>query len=149
MNAPLLPCLFGAADAATITAHIHDESGMRELAARLVDEYDLAEALWRETAATATLLSFQQALLAALPGWQAKCTNSEGYKQALGDIATFVSDWQSRGVQPLKRQIRLRWMSFEVSVTVADLNFEAQLRLHTLLKDAALGQVGWFGDAST
>ena len=158
MNGALLPCLFGAADSAEVLRHLHNPMAMRDVVARLSEDTDLGESLWKHDASCATMLSFQQALVAELPAWLLKCETSAGYKETLALIDDLVDEWRSRGVSPMKRQIRLRWMGFEVPLVVLDMSFEAQLRLHSAIKGQSLGQTGgldmllhetWLGKAVT
>ena len=140
VNAAILGSLFGGPAMVEIMANLRNPMGMRDLVTRVCADTDLGDALWKHDATCASMLSFQQALLAKLGGWVEKCKTDEGYAAVLLAIDELVEDYRSRGVSPMKRQIRLRWMGYEVPLVVIDLGFEAHLRLHTSIKSECLGQ---------
>ena len=140
VNADILPGLFGAPAVTEILANLANPMGMRELVTRLSSDTDLGDALWRQDATCASMLSFQQAVVAQMAEWIEKSKTEEGYAQVLGAIDELVAEYMARGVTPIKRQIRLRFLGYEVPMVVIDMSWEAQLRLHAAIKSQCLGQ---------
>ena len=101
---------------------------------------ELGAALFRNTAATVSIVEFNKTILDMIPKLLVAEYTQQTHEEALAKLYGIVDDFKQRGFPEVTRSIIVRYLSLDVSLIVKDLYWEVALRLATAMKTRALGK---------
>ena len=157
-HAAMLPVVFGEEAAKAVCEHAQDLWSIADEVRWLSMESELGAALFRNTAATVSIVQFNQAVAELLPKLLVQQYTLEKHREAETKLYAVVDEYKLRGLPEVSRSITLPYLCFNVTVVVKDLYWECQLRLAAAMKQRALGRANgipllsfeeWFAEAST
>ena len=135
----MLPIVFGDA-AQAVCEHCDDLWTIADQCRWLSLETELGAALFRNTAATASIVEFNKTINETIPKVMVEPYTEVSHREALKKLFGIVDDFKKRGLPEVARTITLPYLGFHVSILVKDLRWECQVRLAAAMKQRALGK---------
>ena len=136
----MVKVVFGKEAGEQVCQHADDLWSIAEECRWLSLQSELGAALFRNTAATVSIVEFNKTILEVIPKLLVAEYTQQSHEEALAKLYGIVDDFKQRGLPEVTRSITVRYLSFDVSLVVKDLYWEVALRLAAAMKNRALGK---------